>query len=70
MYSIERAENTVIVRDGNTRAIFVAPPDSFIVYKGANSSNVVEISKVKDLSDEKLLLALVNAVEIKDFVRR
>jgi len=50
------------------RAIFMAPPDSLILHnsKSAGGSTIL-VSKIKDLSDENLLLALANVVEIKEF---
>lgn len=67
MYSIERTKDHIIVRGGTSdRAIFMAPPDSLIVYNSKAQATPM-VSKVKDLSDEQLLLALVSIIEIKDF---
>jgi hypothetical protein len=71
MYSIERNEAQITVRFGgpNGKAVFMAAPDSLIVYKTIQPG-IAEptVAKVKDLNDEMLLRALVNSIEVKDFV--
>ena len=62
MYEIERKENEVIIRKGG-HAVYSAPLTAYIIYKSGDDQLV---SKVKDLTDEKLLLALANVIEIKD----
>jgi hypothetical protein len=63
MYEIERKEKEIIIRKG-TYAVFTASPDSWIVYRSDDGKMMA--SKLKDLTEERLLLALANVVEIKD----
>ncbi|GAC1395105.1 MAG: hypothetical protein NVSMB6_33120 [Burkholderiaceae bacterium] len=62
MYEIERKENEVIIRKQG-HAVYTASLDSYIVYRNGTSQDV---SQLKDLTNDKLLLALVNAIEIKE----
>ena len=66
MYEIERKENQVIIRrDGH--AVYTASLESWIVYRKWDSKGQEQVaSQVKDLTDHLLLLALANAIEIKD----
>ena len=65
MYKVERGDDKIIIRSAmKNSAVFIAHPDSLIIYETPNGT---EISKVKDLNDESLLLALVRIVEIKAF---
>ena len=67
MYEIERKENRVIIRVG-TKPVYSGAMESFLVYKEGSpgSAPFVKVSKVKDLTDEQLLLALANVVELKE----
>lgn len=60
-YEIERADGRIIVRMGS-RPKLNAPETSYIVYKDAAGEQ--RVSKVKDLTDEQLLLALANWIEL------
>ena len=60
LYEVQRNGNTVIVKKG-TLVKLNAPKDSFVIYKEGNDQKV---SKLGDLTDEQLLLALVNALDI------
>ena len=63
MYEIERRDKEVIIRkDGH--AVYNAPLDSYIVWREGGTGDQ-QVSQVKDLTNDKLLLALVNAIEIK-----
>jgi hypothetical protein len=63
MYEIERKEDKVVIRRGG-HAVYSAPLESYILYRENN--NRVVVAKVKDLTDDLLLLALASAVEIKE----
>jgi hypothetical protein len=66
VYEIERKEKEVLVkRSGHT--MYSAPLESFIIYKPKGDETVV--SKVGDLTDDKLLLALATAVQIPDLTK-
>jgi hypothetical protein len=67
MYEIERKENRVIVRVGS-KPVYSGVPESFLIYKETIPGNqpVVKIIQVKDLTDEQLLFALANVVELKE----
>ncbi len=62
MYEVARKDNEVIIYR-NEHAIYSAKLDSFVVHR--DSSGQLKISKVKDLTDEALLKALAEAVEIE-----
>jgi hypothetical protein len=62
MYEIERKDNKVFIRKG-TSAVYSASLDSYIIYR---SDDKQLVSQVKDLTDAQLLLAVVNAIEIKE----
>ena len=61
MYEIERKQDQVIIRREG-RAVYTTSVASFIVHQ---SETGLHVSKVKDLTDEQLLLALANAVPLK-----
>ena len=61
MYQVRRSSGNVIV-SRNDSPVFSAPDESFLVYKVGEE---LKVSKAKDLTDEALLLALANAVEIR-----
>lgn len=64
MYEIERTDKEVLVkRSGHT--IYSAPLHSFIIHR-RKSEDMPVVSKVGDLADDKLLLALATAVELPD----
>ena len=64
MYEIERHDKEVIIRkDGH--AVYTALLDSYIVWREGGTGDQ-RVSQVKDLTNDKLLLALVNAMEIKE----
>ena len=60
MYEIERQDKAVIIRKGG-HVIYSATPDSYLAYRSGDDQLV---SQVKDLTNDELLLALVNAIEI------
>lgn len=62
MYQIERKDGRVIVRKGES-AKFNASEDSYLIFRGDDGSQ--QVSKVKDLTDVQLLLALANAIELE-----
>ena len=64
MYEIDRQDKQVVIRkDGH--AIYTALLDSYIVWREGGTGDQ-HVSQVKDLTNDKLLLALVNAMEIKE----
>jgi hypothetical protein len=60
MYEIERKDGQVIIRRAG-HAVHSISLASYIVYKLGEEPKV---SKIKDLTDEQLLLALVSALKI------
>lgn len=62
MYQIERKDDEIIIRKGKY-AVFSAAPESWLIYR---DDGKMAASQLKDLTEEKLLLALANVVEIKD----
>lgn len=60
MYEIRREGGRVLITKGTTE-ILNAPDGSYIVYK---DQDVQKVTKVKDLPDEKLLLALANVIRL------
>ena len=62
MYRVEKLDGKVIVRDAEGHAVYSAPEDSYLVHR---ESTGVKVSRVKDLPDAQLLLALVNLVKIE-----
>lgn len=65
MYEIERKDDRIIVRRGS-HVLFSATKSSWVVYReGPNQE--VKISHAGDLTDQQLLLALANAIELKEF---
>jgi hypothetical protein len=66
MYEIERKDQQVIIRRGG-HAVYTASLDSWIVYRtGSTKGPEQGAAQIKDLTDQNLLLALVNALEIKE----
>ena len=67
MYEIERKENRVVVRVGQ-KTIYSGVPESFLIYREGSpgTQTVTRVIKVKDLTDELLLFALANVVELKE----
>ena len=62
MYTIERKDKRIIVKKGEHLRLN-APEDSYVVYK-ESSSGEQKVTKLGDLQDEQLLLALANAIDI------
>jgi hypothetical protein len=62
VYTIERKDKRVIVKKGDHLRLN-APEDSYVVYKEAGSGDQ-KVSKLSDLQDHQLLLALANAIDI------
>ena len=60
MYEIERKDKKLIVR-GPTGTILSASEESWVVYKQADE---MKVSKLKDLSDQELILALATRVDL------
>lgn len=60
MYEIERKDGRVIVRKGEHPKLN-APEGSYLVYH-TNTGN--KVSRIKDLTDEQLLLALASVVDL------
>jgi hypothetical protein len=67
VYEIERKETRAIIRVG-AKPIYNGALESFLVYKEGSPGiqPSVKVSKVKDLTDEQLLFALANVVELKE----
>ncbi len=63
MYEIERKDGQVIIRAGG-KPVYVGAMESSVVYR-EELSLFVKVSRVKDLTDEELLVALANAVDLK-----
>jgi hypothetical protein len=61
VYEVKRENGKVIVTKGSHSKLN-APEDSYVVFKDANG--VQHVSKLKELNDEQLLLALANAIDI------
>jgi hypothetical protein len=67
MYEIERKEDRVIVRFGQ-KTVYSGVPNSYLIYREASSGTApqLRVLKVKDFTDEQLLFALANVVELKE----
>ena len=63
MYEVERKDKQVIIRK-NGHAVYTASLDAYIIYDEPEKGRTV--ARVKDLTDDKLLLALSRAVEFKE----
>ena len=61
MYEIERANGRVIVRKGEKLKLN-APEDSYVIHKPG--PQLTTVTKLKDLNDAQLLLALASSVDI------
>ncbi len=48
--------------------MYIGVPESFLIYREvtAGTQPVLSISRVKELNDEQLLLALANVAELKE----
>lgn len=62
MYEVERKEDRIIVRSGNA-PVFTANPNSFLIHK---DDGKIKVSKLKDMTDQGLLMALATIVRIED----
>lgn len=60
MYEIERKENMILVRRGQ-KVIYSAPTDSYLLYRERES---ILAHRVSDFTDEGLLVALANSVDL------
>jgi hypothetical protein len=61
MYTVKRENSEVTITDRDGKTIFKASADSFVVY----NDGTVTAKKIKDLTDDKLLVALAEAVPLK-----
>ena len=61
MYEIERKENAIIIRKGG-EPVYNVSLDSYVVFESGPGR---QVAQVKDLTNEQLLPALANAIEIK-----
>jgi hypothetical protein len=61
MYRIKRTDTNVAVLKGST-PVFSAHPDSYVVYEEGDER---KDSRIGELTDEQLLLALANRVPIQ-----
>lgn len=66
MYTIEREPEKIVIRDFQGHAVYSAGPDALIAFR-LRSSDDLQVAKVRDLNDTNLIIALINAVEIKNF---
>lgn len=63
MYEIKRENGRVVIHKGvGASAILNASEDSYVVFEKDGKASV---SKVKDLPDDQLLLALSSAIPLK-----
>ena len=60
VYQIERKDGKVIIRRGD-KTIFSEPLDSWVVWNDGQS----KASRISDLKDDQLLIALSKTVDIK-----
>jgi hypothetical protein len=66
MYKVKREDGNVKVFDEDGREVYAGDAQSFIIYRSDSKDTVLDVSKIKDLSDDKLLLALATAVRLPD----
>lgn len=65
MYVIERTEAEVLIRRGG-KVVYKASQDSWVVWRAEEGAGHLRADQVKNLKDSELMLALANAVEIKE----
>jgi hypothetical protein len=63
MYKIHRESGRIVISDWNDRIVYSADEDAYVVYKSASGGGT-EVVKVKSLTDEQLLNALVSAIKL------
>ncbi|MBZ5594189.1 MAG: hypothetical protein LAP39_18255 [Acidobacteriia bacterium] len=61
MYTVKRDDGEATITDKDGRVVFKASTDSYVVYDDGS----VSAKKIKDLTDDKLLIALAKAVPLK-----
>ena len=63
VYTVERKEGKIFVRDVNGKVVYGSSDEGFIIYTQGNGE--AQVSKVKDLSDTQLLKAIATSVSIE-----
>jgi hypothetical protein len=61
MYTIERKDGFVEVKDSDGKIVYKASTDSFMIYK---QQDLIQVARIKELKDENLLIALATAVKL------
>ncbi len=61
MYEIKRDDKRVVIWKGDG-TVLDAPEESYLIY---DSKGAATVSKLKDLKDPELLIALANAIALK-----
>ncbi len=65
MYTVVRKDQKIMIVDHAGRPVFTSPEDGLIVHRGnVLGTEQLVVSKVKELKDEDLLLAVATAVKI------
>jgi hypothetical protein len=63
MYTIRIDKGTISILDMNGKPVYFSEDDAFIIQK---TDMGMKVEKVKNLTDEQLLMAVANAVTIGD----
>lgn len=63
MYQVKRNGDVVEVLDWKGETIYSVPSTTFILYRSGNSPAILS-SKVSQLNDEQLLIALAQSVKL------
>jgi hypothetical protein len=61
MYTIERKDGFVEVRNSDGKTVYKASTDSYMIYK---LSDAIQVAQVKELKDPDILIALATAVRL------
>jgi hypothetical protein len=61
MYSVSKDGTRIVIRNWKDEVVYSADPDSIIIYESGGGPIT---SKIKDLTDEQLLLALTKAIKL------
>jgi hypothetical protein len=65
MYTIVRKEGKVLVLDADSKPVYVSPEDAYLIHHGdVLGTEQIVVSRVKDLKDDQLLLALAKVVKL------
>jgi hypothetical protein len=65
MYTVVRKEGKIFVVDVDNKPVYASVEDAYIIHRGdVLGSEQVVVSRVKDLKDDQLLLAIAKVVKL------